>query len=364
MNKNGGKLLIGINDYGTLRGIESDYPHLNDSQEDDFRYMQNDDGHENKIRNMVKIRLGTTANSNLSIKFIKEESVTYCEVQVKEMVKPVYFDKEKIFQRAGNTTQQLKGEDITYFIEQRIKQYRDNWISPPPSIYPSIPVVDRGLEKPSETSKIQDFFSAKTIVEPKRMEARPRIWAYMTFYTNGNWSYQKTPRQEEDVLFQISVSEEMKAERLLMVYDNGSVNVVIPEEMSFTNTHKGKIQKIMGNRYKNGWNTSAKLLSLQLAKPEDYVLFTSVDSKGNHYFKVHKVGDISVHTALFCEGNMLVNKKLRAKLIKMEQLSHEEAKELLPIHLRKYQTSTHLGFTERDPDHGTLVKSLRKRLGS
>lgn len=364
MNKSGGRLLIGIHDNGTMHGIESDFPHLNDSSEDDFSYLQNEDGYENKIRNMVKIRLGATANSHLKIKFQKENNKTYCEILVKEMERPVYFDREKIFQRAGNTTQQLKGEDITYFIEQRLKRYRDNWISPLSGSQPAISFIDRDFEKPSDQIIAQEQFNLKTTSVQKRTEARPRIWAYLTFFNNGNWSYQKTPKQETDIIYQIAVSEDMKSQRLLMVYNNGSVNVVIPEEMCYTNTYKGMIQKTMGKRYKNGWNTNSKLLSMHLAKPEDYVLFTSIDAKGIHYYKVHQVDHIAVHTTLFCEGNMLINKKFRAKLTKMELLDFEEAKELTPIQLKKHQTSTHLGFSEANLDFMKEMKGLENRIRS
>lgn len=360
MNKSGGRLLLGIKDNGSFHGIESDFPRLNDSEADDFYYLTNEDGYENKIRNAVKIHLGASANGHLEIRFPREESKVYCEIIVKEMARPVYFDKEKIFQRAGNTTQQLKGEDITFFMEQKILQYRHNWMnSPNPVVTPNVePVLPErplvGL-RPGLEEKIH-FQGLKTT------ELRSKIWAFMTFYKDGNWSYQKQLSTQDDVLFQVSVSEEMKTERLLMAYDNGNVNVVIPEEMIISTNARGGVSKEMGLRHRNGWNKTATLISIQLARSEDYALLVHEESKGNPYFKVHQVGTIPNSHALLCEGTKMVGGRQRWKLIKLRILTKEESEQLRLIRLPEGIDLTYNGFSDRDPTVGRMIRQYKNRL--
>lgn len=383
MNKSGGRILIGIKDNGTFHGIESDFPRLNDSETDDFYYLPNKDGYENKIRNAVKIHLGATANGLLEIRFPSEGGKVFCELRVKEMARPVYFDKEKIYQRAGNTTQQLKGEDITYFMEEKILKYRASWnameLPKEPISTPIVEVKEEPLkvlkeekapelptsspvalpEVNDQEEKLRLFYDIKAA---EHLKARQNVWAYMTFYTDGNWSYQKQPVTWNDVLFQVCVTEEMKSQRLLMAYDNGHVNAVIPEEMVVSNNARGGVPREMGLRHRNGWNKTAKLIAVELAKTDDFVLLVHEESQGNPYFKVHRVGTIPTFHALLCEGTKMVGARQRWKMVNMKVLTQEESELFRLIRIPEEMDLTINGFSDRDPAAGRMIRQYKKRL--
>jgi len=381
MNKVGGKILIGIRDNGSLQGIESDFARLNDSETDEFYYLPNQDGYENKIRNGVKIHLGATANSHLDIRFLTEEGKTYCEVVVKEMSRPVFFNKEKIYQRAGNTTQQLKGEDITFFMEQRILKYHASWLAKESPKDPKIIPYEK--ENESELSMNYKDIKSSDWKEPQKKPStakeefeesfglfydvkaieylKPIIWAYLTFYENGNWSYQKQAVTDEDVLFQICVTEEMKSEKLLMAYDNGYINAVIPEEIVISN-NRNRIPMPMDRRHPNGWMRTRNLINVQLAKADQNVLIAHEESKGTPYFKMIPVGNIPKSHALICEGTKVIRTFQRWKMVNMRVLTKQESEQYQLIQIPEELGLTFAGFSDRDPKAGRMIRQYKRRL--
>jgi len=346
MNKKGGKLLIGVKDDGTLHGIESDFLYLNNSKVDSFKYHQNVDGYELKIRHTVKHHLGTIANGAVNMEFKSEEGLLYVEILVDQMTRPIYFDKEKVYQRAGNSTQQLKGEEITWLIEEMLTNR------------PQIDAASDHIKYP-EKYEIAEFdifdkrkcrTSQVTVGHTEEMtNASPsEIWAYFSFYKNGDWSYQMNPEKSQDLLLEIPITESMKSEILLMVYENGKINAVIPDQMIYSLGINGKVFKKAGKRYKNGWNNRAKLEKLLMAKPKEQLLVVSAHSQGPTYYKVHHVNHIGIHTTLFCEGNILVNNKLNANLLDVFLLNPDQAETLKGFKMKEHQTSTSLGYLGND----------------
>jgi hypothetical protein len=83
MNKSGGELYIGVNDSGRVSGISQDFEYLNSSKVDGYKYSQNNDGYELKIRKSVENLLGNTANSNIQFFFLKYDKHNYCKIENK-----------------------------------------------------------------------------------------------------------------------------------------------------------------------------------------------------------------------------------------------------------------------------------------
>jgi hypothetical protein len=338
MNKNGGRLLIGVKNNGQLHGIEADFPHLNSSKSNSFEYPENVDGYELKIRDAVKYHLGNGANAAVSMQFKQEEGKLYVEVRVDKILRPVYFDQEKIFQRASNTTQQFKGEDITWFVQQRLilsKGQQNTEES-------YVPLAD------SESCGIyEDIFSdsRKVYAEKTKSASSSETWAYFTFYKNGDWSFQPQPQNDADVLHEVAITEKMKKASLLMVYDNGKINAVVPEQMIYSLGKSGKVFKYPSRRYKNGWNTNARFEKLILANSQDTLLVISFDEKGKTMYKIHEAGHIGINSLFHCEGNVLVNKRLGGTLLEVFLLEKKDAESLRQFRMKKEQTSSSLGFS-------------------
>ena len=103
MNKDGGTLYLGVNDAGMVCGIESDFKYLNTSDTDKYKYHQNQDGYELKIRESIKQHLTNASLGNLvTLEFKQEGDKTYCVVTVKQSKYPVFYNGTKLYQRMGN----------------------------------------------------------------------------------------------------------------------------------------------------------------------------------------------------------------------------------------------------------------------
>lgn len=370
-NHKGGTLFLGVNDTGEAMGIHHDYPFLNSSKNDEYQYSATKDGYELKIRNAVKYFLGNTANSNISFEFDSIDEKEYGVIKIKEVQKPVFLHNIKLYQRAGNMTQLLKGDEITYFIEERFLSRNYN-------LPQQHPVENNELEEVQETEdEISELTDSSVVQEPpgeyendrkadiripetKRASVNDKLWFYLTFYKNGGWSYQKNAVQNEEVEKEIPMLDSMKKERLMMVYDNGCVNVVCPFDIIKPRGSKGRKFRTRGKIYSNGWNTRAKLINLFCADRDDLVVFDSVDEYGTKWVKAHKVSAISVHTTLQLEGNVLVNPRLNATIERAVPLPLEYYHLISSLVLKDHQTSGYLGIKRTDKNYQKTFIALEK----
>jgi predicted HTH transcriptional regulator len=102
MNFEGGTLLIGVADDGSVLGIENDFKTL--------QKRRNRDGFEQVLLNALHEYLGSEFIQYVRIRFEEHEKGTVCVVQVEPSPKPVYLtDKGSIefYVRVGNTTRPL-----------------------------------------------------------------------------------------------------------------------------------------------------------------------------------------------------------------------------------------------------------------
>lgn len=386
-NSNGGDLFLGVNDSGEVVGVQHDYPYLNSSNNDDFKYQPNKDGYELKIRNSVKYFLGNTANSNLSLEFQKLDDKEYCIIHIKEVQKPIYLHNIKLYQRAGNMTQLLKGDEITYFIEER-------FLSRNYSLPQQHPVEEKELEEvhkedtdlPETETTIKGQYYNSSSVDKKERVAEPettygnleessteaaipvppniietdKIWFHLTFYKDGSWSYQKREVNKPEVEIELPIMDSMKNERMLMVYDNGRVNVVCPYDIIKPRGAKGRRFRTREKIYSNGWNTRAKLMNVFCARNNDLLVFDSIDSNGTKWIKAHNVSAISVHSSMHLEGNVLVNPRLHASLESVSPLPLEYYHLISSLVLKDTQTSGYLGIKRTDKNYQKTFKTLTK----
>jgi predicted HTH transcriptional regulator len=102
MNFEGGTLLIGVADDGSVLGIEND-----------FRTLQkrgNRDGFEQVVLNTLDDYLGSEFLQYIHVRFEEHKSGTVCVIQVERSPKPVYLTDRggvEFYVRAGNTTRPL-----------------------------------------------------------------------------------------------------------------------------------------------------------------------------------------------------------------------------------------------------------------
>ena len=115
MNTEGGTLLIGIADDGSVVGLESDYDTLSKS---------NQDGYELFLTQLISDKISGPAAPLCKITFEKLDSNDICRVDIAASPKPVFAcpleskSPTDFWVRLGNKTDQIRGPDQLEYIEQ------------------------------------------------------------------------------------------------------------------------------------------------------------------------------------------------------------------------------------------------------
>jgi len=101
LNFNGGILLIGVRDDGTIFGIEQDMKYVKRNDKDGF---------EQRLIQIIENNLGLDVMENITITFEEKDGKNVCLVKIKPSPEPIFVDikKESFFYvRTGNTTKPL-----------------------------------------------------------------------------------------------------------------------------------------------------------------------------------------------------------------------------------------------------------------
>lgn len=349
MNAGGGTLYIGVNDKSEIVGIHHDLKHLN-SENDYYTYSENIDGYQLKIRNEIRKRLGDLANSLVQIYF-KGETQNYCEVVVKPADVCILMDGNKLFQRAGNMTQKLTNEAMIHFILNRyLKRIESNT---PQTTLPNYALVDEELDdeplKTPEVSEINPTTTKKNLY---------KIWNYMTFYNNGDWSYGKSPRNDTDVRMNIAIRDSQKRDRLFMVYETGKINCVIPYDCIKPLRKDGKraTQKNINQRYANGWNSEAVLIGMCVGSKSDFIGIEAISNTGVQYLKIHNVDAIGVHTSMSTQGNSVLPNTPGLSLSGFKLVNIENRHLISELVFKNHHKTTQIGI---DMNNHIYLKYVR-----
>tara|TARA_R100001369_G_scaffold90569_1_gene129770 strand:+ start:1702 stop:2475 length:774 start_codon:yes stop_codon:yes gene_type:complete len=114
MNTEGGHLIIGVNDDGSILGLEQDYGTLKKPNKDWF---------EQYIRQLVSLKFGTHLSplvNWLKWLFMNFEENDICYVRVQKSQKPLYLnlgDRSHFFIRTGNGTRELDIPEALEYLE-------------------------------------------------------------------------------------------------------------------------------------------------------------------------------------------------------------------------------------------------------
>ncbi|MDZ4724438.1 MAG: putative DNA binding domain-containing protein [candidate division Zixibacteria bacterium] len=109
-NADGGTLLIGVADAGTIVGLEKDFKLCGRNQ--------NKDGFQLKLRNLINSRLDPSPAAQLDIVLQDLPEGTVCEVTVRRSEEIIHFDKE-VYIREGNQTRKYDGRELTDWVAKR-----------------------------------------------------------------------------------------------------------------------------------------------------------------------------------------------------------------------------------------------------
>lgn len=115
MNSDGGQLIIGVEDNGSIFGLENDYNALNNGNKDKF---------ENHLVQLVKTSMGADCVRYFSTLFENIEGKDVCLVTVLKASKPVYLsmqNTEEFYVRTGNNTSALSASEMQSYIQSHWK---------------------------------------------------------------------------------------------------------------------------------------------------------------------------------------------------------------------------------------------------
>jgi|FLYL01.1.fsa_nt_gi type I restriction enzyme R subunit len=117
LNSKGGTLLIGVDDDGNVVGIEQDLEALKGGDLDAFENWL--------MGSLLQGAVGKAATSLVNVSFATIDGKTVARLDVQPSPKPVFAKMSKaddvFWARLGNTTQQLKGQDLLDYIDQQWK---------------------------------------------------------------------------------------------------------------------------------------------------------------------------------------------------------------------------------------------------
>ncbi len=113
MNGNGGTLLIGVADDGSVVGLGHDYPTLKKPDRDGF---------EQALLTAIATKLGTDACHSVQIIFHSVDSKEVCRVMVAPTRRPVYLkegDAPRLYVRTGVSTRELNVQEAVNYTSER-----------------------------------------------------------------------------------------------------------------------------------------------------------------------------------------------------------------------------------------------------
>ena len=111
-SRNGGILLIGVEDDGSIRGIEQEYAEID-------RSKSNWDGYQLYLANMLRAKLASKnaiLHYQIERHFAREHEV--CLIRIAPGVEPTYIDK-RFYVRANNQTVEMLGPDLINYVQSR-----------------------------------------------------------------------------------------------------------------------------------------------------------------------------------------------------------------------------------------------------
>ncbi|MEG1723544.1 MAG: ATP-binding protein [Bacteroidales bacterium] len=270
LNSKGGVLYLGVKDNGDIAGLKADYEYLN----------ENSDGYERFVRRNIVKYFNKDVNGTISFEFhTTSQGLVYCVVTIPEYVMPVAY-RANFYQRQGNETRILKGDDVTMFMRRKLAGG-----------------VTGQPEMPTERT---DHYADLKIVRNHVQQvsaAEGRVLAYWNLLIDGCYVMSEGKYVGANVRQSVAITERDRLKGyLLQCYGNGCVNKVPVREL---------LAKSKGYFYKNGINRDAELL-LACVVPDEVKILIQTKRSGDEFVKIYDSANVSRHQLLHLKGNQIV----------------------------------------------------------
>lgn len=356
MNTDGGVLYIGIHDKTKkVVGIEDDYAHLNEGEDDDFNdsYSANNDGYQLKIRNTINRFCPSVANSLITIEFESLLGKTYCKITVKAARRPIFLCGTQLFVRQGNRIKMLKGDDITWFITERMDVTIKDMID--------IEGLDNRGSIDAETLRrvLREVINERTAIprDLPKPKSLGEIDYWIIWYEDGKWKRSRNKSDESNVHIQVPVYKSLSDPILALCYASGKVNTV-----KLAIFRKGaNLNKL---QVKNGWSrTGEKPMKIFLMHATDYLVGYSVDSNGIEYVKLHAISDYNTTASAANQGSPFLPES-GGRIETYAVIGAEHKKKIAHLVVTKAKRSVEMGTPLTSPIWKDEIDYLKKVLNS
>lgn len=280
MNTKGGVLYIGIHDKTKkIVGINADYAHLNEG-EDEYTYNANTDGYELKIRNTMDRLCPSVANSLTTIEFPETSGQVFCKISVKPARRPIFLSGTQLYVRQGNRLKLLRGDEITFFVTERMTVSIKDVIDTDTLNANSI-----DIEQMKQTMRA--LLNERKQVPTDLPKPKPlgEIDYWIVWYNDASWKRMRQKSDENNVYIQVPVYKAMSDPIVTFCYETGRVSTV-----KLSDFRKGaNLNKIQTN---NGWSKSGnKPKNIFIMHSTDFLVGYSVDHNGTQCVKLHALSD-------------------------------------------------------------------------
>ena len=351
MNTDGGTLYIGIHDKTKkVIGIEGDYKYLNDDEKDEYNgsYKEDKDGYELKIRNTMDRLCPSLANSLTTISFESLKGNEYCVIDVKPARRPIFLSGTQLYVRQGNRVKLLKGDEITFFVTERMTISIKDVID---TEGVGTGTFDMDAMKQVMRSLINERRAIpKDLPKPKDLG---EIDYWFVWYNDGTWKKVRDKSEEDGVYLQVPVYKNLNASLLAFCYET-RVNTVKLNDFR-RRANMNKLQT------KNGWaRTGEKPKSIFLMEPTDFIVGYSLDSNNLEYVKLHAISDYPPTANAGAQGGVFVPDNTRVETYAVLGAEHKKRVEHLIV--KKADRSKIAGTPLSSPAHKDEIEYLEKVL--
>lgn len=353
MNTEGGTLYIGIHDKTKkVIGIEGDFQFLNSDEEDEYNgsYKEDKDGYELKIRNTMDRLCPSLANSLTTISFESLEGHVFCKIVVKPARRPIFLSGTQLYVRQGNRIKILKGDEITFFITERMNIAIQNIID-------TEGLTNReSLSTDELRNIIRELLNERKAIPmnlPKPKDLG-EIDYWIVWYSDGTWKRVRNKSDENNVYIQVPVYKNRNASLLAFCYET-RVNTV-----KLTDFRKGANMNKL--QTKNWWSrTGEKPKQIFVAESTDYVAGYSIDSNGIEYVKLHAISDYTPSATPGAQGGTFVPDKARVETYALLGAEHRRRIEhlIVPRTKRSVEVGTPLSSPTLKEEIDYLEKVLK-----
>ena len=238
MNHIGGTLYIGVRNDGSAKGIENDYPELNKGINDAYgNYSADWDGWNRKLIDSVRKYLGSFAATLVNVEKEECSNVVVAKIMIEKSAKPIYVNNKILFRRQCNTTAMLTGDELTWFIIERLRGDSLGQFIEQKFGYET--EMDENEGKENATSPSIDSITAGAIQD----ERNHNKWLYLRLFENGQYTIirgnGRVPKSTQSAMicdYQLKQYHKNENQVLLLMYNRA-----------------GKVNKIDFDKGKNDW---------------------------------------------------------------------------------------------------------------